>query len=287
MTARLDLDVARRTRMPDTRKPGQARDGAAALRLCAIVPVYDHAAPLPGVLDGLRAAGLPVFVVDDGSAAPCAQVIDACVAADASRHLVRLPMNAGKGAAVQAGLAAAHAAGFTHALQVDADGQHDLGALPALVAVATVEPRALVSGRPQYDESVPKSRLYGRYATHVWVWINTLSFSIVDSMCGFRIYPLASSLAACRRWRIGRRMDFDTDLMLRMYWLGVPMRFVPVPVRYPEDGVSHFDVLRDNLRLTSMHTRHFLHLLWRLLTLRPRPDRLADDAARAPLVRTS
>lgn len=263
------------------RMPDLPQADIAALRLCAIVPVYDHALPLPGVLDGLRAAGLPVFVVDDGSGPACARTIEACVAADASRVLVRLERNGGKGAAVQAGFAAAHAAGFSHALQVDADGQHDLAALPALVAAAREAPRALVSGRPQYDASVPKSRLYGRYATHVWVWINTLSLDIVDSMCGFRIYPLGASIAACTRWRIGRRMDFDTDLMLRMYWLGVPMRFVPVPVRYPADGVSHFDVLRDNLRLTSMHTRHFLHLLWRLATLRPRPDRFVGVPAPA------
>jgi glycosyltransferase involved in cell wall biosynthesis len=257
-----------------------------AIRLCAIVPVFDHAGPLPGVLERLRAAGLPVFVVDDGSGAECARTIDACIAADPSRTLVRLPENSGKGAAVQAGFPVALAAGYTHVLQVDADGQHDLAALPALVAAAVAEPRALVSGRPQYDESVPKSRLYGRYLTHGLVWLNTLSFAIVDSMCGFRIYPLASSIAACRRWRIGRRMDFDTDLMLRMYWMGVPMRFVPVPVHYPEDGVSHFDLLRDNLRMTSLHVRHVLHLLWRVLTLRPRPDRLERQGPPGTVART-
>lgn len=260
-----------------------ADDADRAVRLCALVPVYDHAGPLGGVLDGLRDAGLHVFVVDDGSSAACARVIDTLAAAEPTRTLVRLPRNGGKGAAVQAGFAAAFAAGFTHALQVDADGQHDLSALPALRAQCAALPAALVSGRPQYDESVPKSRLYGRYATHVWVWINTLSLAIVDSMCGFRIYPLRASLDACRRFAIGTRMDFDTDLMVRMYWLGVPMRFVGVPVRYPEDGVSHFDVWRDNLRLSSMHTRHFLYMLWRVLTLRPRPDRLVGRSVTAAM----
>lgn len=247
-------------------------------RWCAVVPVYDHARPLAGVLAGLQSAGLPVFVVDDGSSSACAQAIDALVAAEPSRQLLRLPANRGKGAAVQAGFVAAHAAGFSHAIQVDADGQHDLAVLAALCAASRGAPEALISGRPHYDDSVPKARLYGRYATHVWVWINTLSFTIVDSMCGFRVYPLAATLEACRRHRIGARMDFDTDVMVRLFWLGVPVQFVAVPVRYPEDGVSHFDVLGDNLRLAGMHTRHFFHLLWRLLTLRPRPRPFALSA---------
>ena len=263
---------------------GHAADEADAVdyRLCAIVPVFNHPRRLASVLDGLTAAGLPVLVVDDGSDAECAALIDRQVAADASRQLLRLPRNGGKGGAVLAGMVAALEAGFSHALQVDADGQHDLGALPALRASSLAVPRALVSGRPVFDASVPKARMYGRYATHVWVWINTLSLQIVDSMCGFRIYPLAASVAAHRRWRIGRRMDFDTDLMVRMYWMGVPIHFVPTPVHYPEDGVSHFRVLRDNVRISAMHTRHFFYMLARVLTGRLRPDaRVGEHVAAA------
>ena len=251
-------------------EPMQKRKSAA--RLCAIVPVFNHPQRLAFVLDGLAGAELPVFVVDDGSNAECAAVIDQQIAADASRQLLRLPHNCGKGGAVLAGMRAALDAGYSHALQVDADGQHDLGALLALRTASLAEPLALISGCPVFDSSVPKARMYGRYATHVWVWINTLSLQIVDSMCGFRIYPLADCIAADRRWRIGRRMDFDTDLMVRLYWMGVPIRFVPTPVHYPQDGVSHFQVLNDNLRISAMHTRHFFYMLGRLLTGRVRPD---------------
>ena len=254
-----------------------------AYRLCAIVPVFNHPQRLAMVLDGLTNAALPVLVVDDGSDAGCAALIDRLVAADASRQLLRLARNGGKGGAVLAGMLAAREAGFSHALQVDADGQHDLGALPALRASSLAAPRALVSGRPVFDASVPKTRMYGRYATHVWVWINTLSLQIVDSMCGFRIYPLAESISAHRRWRIGRRMDFDTDLMVRLYWMGVPILFVPTSVQYPEDGVSHFRVLRDNARISAMHTRHFFYMLARLLTGRVRPDARVDAKPAPPL----
>ena len=120
---------------------------------------------------------------------------------------------------------------------------------------------------------MPTGRLVGRYATHVWVWINTLSFDIADSMCGFRLYPLAPTLALLDRARIGRRMDFDTEVIVRLHWAGVPVRNLPTPVRYPSDGVSHFDVWRDNVRISRMHARLFFGMLRRLPRLLLRTPR--------------
>jgi hypothetical protein len=122
----------------------------------------------------------------------------------------------------------------------------------------------VITGCPLYDASVPKGRLYGRYATHVWIWINTLSFEIRDSMCGFRVYPLAPTLALIDSVRIGERMDFDCEVLVRMHWRGVRVRNRPTKVTYPMDGVSHFNVLRDTLRISRMHAAHFYGLLLRL-----------------------
>ena len=112
-----------------------------------------------------------------------------------------------------------------------------------------------------YDDSVPKGRLVGRYATHIWVWINTLSLDISDSMCGFRMYPLAATLAMLDRNHVGQRMDFDVEVIVRLHWAGVPIRNLPTQVRYPLDGVSHFDLWRDNVRISRMHARLFFGML--------------------------
>ena len=125
-------------------------------------------------------------------------------------------------------------------------------------------PADLISGRPQYDASVPKARHYGRYITHVWVWIETLSTQIIDSMCGFRSYPLRKTLDSIGRKVPGSRMDFDTDIMVRMYWAGSTIRFLEVAVIYPENGISHFDVRLDNIRISLMHTRLFFGMLPRI-----------------------
>lgn len=230
----------------------------------AVVPVYDHPATIGEVVRRLLAHGLPCILVDDGSGAECAAVLDALAAQHAGRvELVRLPRNQGKGGAVIAGFRAAAARGHTHVLQIDADGQHDVGDVPLFLEQARQRPDAVVCGCPVYDASVPRGRLYGRYATHVWVWINTLSFDIRDSMCGFRVYPLAHLLPLLDAVRLGQRMDFDSDVMVRLHWRGVAVVNQPTRVTYPRDGVSHFRMWRDNVRISAMHARLFLGMLVR------------------------
>lgn len=232
---------------------------------CIVVPFYNHEHAIARTLERLRPHGLPCWVVDDGSSAESAAVLDDVMANEAQWvKLLRHQPNQGKGAAVMRGCEAAATAGYTHAVQVDADGQHDAADIPKLLTLARQNPQALVTGVPIYDNSVPKGRLYGRYITHFWVWLHTFSFEIKDSMCGFRVYPLAASIAVWREGAISQRMEFDTEIMVRMHWHGTRVLSMPTRVTYPLDGVSHFNMLRDNLRISWMHTRLFFGMLQRL-----------------------
>lgn len=229
---------------------------------CAVVPVYNHERSLPAVVRALLAEALPCVIVDDASSPVAARVIDE-LAQHPSVHLLRHDHNQGKGAAVTSGLREASRLGFSHALQVDADGQHDLNRVGLFLDRASQAPDALICGYPEYDSSVPKGRLYARYLTHVWVWINTLSLSIRDSMCGFRVYPLEPTLALLNSATLGKRMDFDTEILVRLHWREQPMVWLPTHVHYPADGVSHFRLWRDNLLISSMHARLFGGMLLR------------------------
>lgn len=238
-----------------------------AFSLCVVIPCYNHGAAMPDVLTRLAPFNLPVILVDDGSDEPTRRMLVQLAGQHPEVRLVRLTVNSGKGAAVIHGLEAAAGAGYSHALQVDADGQHRIEDVSRLAAQARLHPECLISGCPVYDASVPKSRLYGRYVTHVWVWIETLSLSIKDSMCGFRVYPIKPTLAVTARHHVGQRMDFDTEIMVRLYWQGTPSRFIATPVIYPAAGLSHFDALWDNLRISWMHTRLFFGMLPRIPVL--------------------
>ena len=254
---------------------------------CAIVPVYNHAQRLAAVVAALRAHELPVVLVDDGSTDETGTLVAQLATAPGICALVH-ERNRGKGAAISSALLWARAQGYSHALQVDADGQHDLRDVPSLLAAARARPAALVTGRPVFSASVPRSRLYLRYLTHFWVWVNTLSVRVPDTMCGFRVYPVASSCALIEQGHIGPRMTFDVEIVVRHCWRGGEVISLPTAVEYHQDGVSHFRLLEDNLRLSGMQTRLFCGMLlrWPVLLWRnwhqPPPYRPSPHAGARP-----
>ena len=240
---------------------------------CAVIPSHDHWTALPGVVAAARGQGLAVFIIDDGSGEPAAAAIASLHRPAAGVTVVRLPDNRGKGGAVCEGFRLAAEAGFTHVVQIDADGQHDLDALPELLAQARARPKALVSGEPVYDATMPWGRRIGRWITHLWVFVETLSFSITDSMCGLRVYPLAAVTELLAGEGVGAGMDFDTDIMVRLFWRKVEPVMVPVRVTYPPGNSSNFHMVRDNWKITRMHTRLVLTMLVRRLTGATAPPR--------------
>lgn len=232
---------------------------------CILIPVYNHEHAIADVVDAISShTDYPIILVDDGSSQNCHDVLESIESRFPHVSLLTLSQNMGKGGAVKAGLTHAQKMGFSHALQVDADGQHALGDIQQFFEQAMQNPEAMICGYPEYDESVPKVRYYSRYLTHVWVWINTLSFDIKDSMCGFRVYPLQRIDRVIQSAQIGNRMDFDTDIVVRWHWQGYDVVNLPTKVTYPLDGVSHFQGVKDNVLISWMHTRLFFGMVIRL-----------------------
>lgn len=226
-----------------------------------IIPCFNHGILLAKVLAGLATYQLPCIVVDDGSDQLTKQCLVNLLKQYQWLSCIELAENSGKGAAVKKACYVAAELGYSHCLQIDADNQHDLADVPKLLALAKQYPADLISGKPIYDNTMPKSRFYARYITHFWVWIETLSLQIKDSMCGFRVYPLAPTMKLLNNQKLGRRMDFDTEIMVRLYWLGVNIKFVATKITYPTDGISHFNVWQDNLKISWMHTRLCMAML--------------------------
>ncbi len=242
-------------------------------RPCAVVPTYNNPATVRGVVERLRAHLSDVIVVDDGGDAEARAVLDG-ITRDGLAEVLRRDRNGGKGAAVKDGLRRADALGFTHALQVDADGQHALDDAPRLLDAARGDPAALVLGAPVFDASAPSVRMRARAITRFWTNVESGGRVIDDPMCGFRVYPVRAALAAGAR---GDAMDFDPEVAVRMVWGGVPVINVPTRVRYvprEEGGVSHFRLGRDNVLISWMHTRLMLLRIGRALRIVRPPPRL-------------
>ncbi len=232
-----------------------------------LIPSYN---PGPKVVDTVRAARAqwnPVWVVVDGSTDGSTERLRDLAASDDGLKLIVLPENRGKGAAVLEGISQAAAAGFTHALTMDSDGQHPADLIPAFMAASQQEPDKMVLGKPVFDADAPALRVNGRKVSNGWANLETLWMGIGDSLYGFRVYPIAPLIRIMRANRFMRRFDFDPEAVVRLCWAGVRPLNIDAPVRYfraDEGGVSHFKYLRDNALLTWMHSRLFLGFLLRL-----------------------
>jgi glycosyltransferase involved in cell wall biosynthesis len=249
-----------------------------------LIPSYNTGAVVYATVRAARAQWAPVWVVTDGSRDGTPDGLRAMAANDPQLRLLALPANVGKGAALLHGLQAAQAAGFTHALTMDSDGQHPAELIPAFMQASIARPETMVLGRPVFDASAPLLRVRGRRVSNWWTDLETLGAGIDDSLYGFRVYPVAALIAVMRRQPWMRRFDFDTEAVVRLAWRGVKPVNLAAPVRYltaAEGGVSHFRYGRDNLLLSWMHARLMLEfvlrlpaLLWRRARQRPPFQRL-------------
>lgn len=234
------------------------------VRPCLLIPIYNNKDTIAAVLADLAPHNLPCLIIDDGSDAMTREVLAREAARHAWVHVLHHNANRGKGQAVCTGFFAAVDQGYTHAIQIDADGQHNARDIDRFLAEATAHPEALILGKPLFGPDVPFGRYFGRKISQWCVWVETLSRAISDPLCGFRVYPLAATVALLKCTRVGARMDFDPDIAVRLYWAGAAIRNVETRVVYPEGGVSHFRMFRDNVRISWMHTRLLVGMLMRI-----------------------
>ena len=232
-----------------------------------LIPSYN---PGDKALDTVRAARAqwnPVWVIVDGSTDGSAEELTAMARGDPGMRVLVRERNGGKGAALLDGLIAARREGFTHALTMDADGQHPAGRIRAFMTASTAAPEAMILGDPVFDASAPRIRLRGRRIANWCTNLETLWAGVHDTLFGFRVYPIAPLIEVMQRSRWMRRFDFDPEAVVRLIWRGVPLVNLPAPVRYfsaAEGGVSHFNYWRDNVLLTSMYLRLSVGFLLRL-----------------------
>jgi glycosyltransferase involved in cell wall biosynthesis len=237
-----------------------------------LIPSFNSGARLIETVKEARRQWAPVWVIVDGSTDGSVTALDDLAENDPELRIFVLPYNQGKGAAILHGLNQAAAAGFTHALTMDADGQHPASLIPHFIAKSRAHPDALILGRPIFDKSAPRIRVMGRKLSNWWTGLETLWAGNFDSLFGFRVYPIQplQRIMEASRWM--RRFDFDAEAAVRLCWDGFRPISMPAPVFYfrpDQGGVSHFRYLRDNLLLSWMHARLVIGFVHHLPTILP------------------
>lgn len=224
-------------------------------KVCGLIPVYNNPMTIAKVVDGLQRHIEDIIIADDGSDNETQAIIEQLAARNPEHiHVQHLPVNRGKGAAVKTGLQCALELGCSHALQVDADGQHDLGDVPQFLAHMHAAPDALILGAPVFGDDIPAIRKYGRKLTTLMIALEAGTLKLPDAMCGFRIYPVAP---ICALHTLCARMCYDPEIMIRAYWAGIPVQSIPTRIRYlsaVEGGISHFRGIHDNVLNVGLHT---------------------------------
>ena len=234
---------------------------------CIVIPVFNHGMLLQKNIGEILSFNVPLILINDGSDLETSKILTEIAAENKQIILHNLSKNYGKGAALRRAFFIAFENSFTHAVQIDADGQHQISDILKFIKLAKSNPEALINGHPIYNKTSPKSRFYGRKITNFWVAIETISFDIKDAMCGFRVYPLAKTTAIFNQKNVSKRMGFDIEIIVLLCWHGVKIINQPTLVKYPADGLSNFKMFRDNLQISILHGKLFFGMLCRIPSL--------------------
>lgn len=231
-------------------------------RPVVVIPVYNHPDTVRDVVSSILKFHLPIILVNDGSNEETRAACDLCRCDRV--QVVHRKINGGKGAALMTGIQQASIADYTHFITIDPDGQMDPGTIPVLLKLARRNPDKVICGYSTKPTALaPKRRRFRRFSTFL-ANVNSLTLSIADVHCGYRLYPLAPVCQLLARIKPGRQMQFDAEILIRLLWLGVRVLNVPIELREPQDNISHFSHFPDYASILWMHLRLFLIMLTRL-----------------------
>ncbi|MEG1266837.1 MAG: DUF2062 domain-containing protein, partial [Myroides sp.] len=228
---------------------------------CVIIPTYNNAITLKRVIDGVLNYTNHIFIVNDGSTDETSDILENYK----QLYILNVPVNKGKGNALQKGFKKALSLNYDYALTIDSDGQHYPSDIPVFLEElnGTTEPILLIGSRNMTHESVPKKSSFGNRFSNFWFKFET-GIKLSDTQSGYRLYPLKQ---LPKRF-FTKKFEFEIEVIVRTSWKNIQVKNVPIQVLYdPNERVSHFRPFRDFTRISILNTAL---VLITLLYIKPR-----------------
>lgn len=212
-----------------------------------VIPLYNHGRTVFEVINQCLEVHDRILVVNDGSTD-----LDESLVATSPVRWIHHGRNKGKGAAILTAAGVAAEEGFSHIITIDADLQHDPKDILKFKEAIQADSKAVFVGKRDFSEPlIPKMSRFGRQFSNFWFRVET-GCSIGDAQSGFRAYPvfLFEHLAFSEN-----HYSFEVEIIVKSVWAGVSVKDINISVTYPppEKRVSHFKIVKDNLRLTHLN----------------------------------
>lgn len=227
----------------------KAKQQLKALNGCVIIPTYNNAKTLAGVIAGVKEYAGDIIVVNDGSTDSTPEILNSFT----DIRICSYMLNKGKGYALKKGFQIASSMGFDYAITIDSDGQHFPSDIPLFIEKVMENPGSLIIGSRSFDqENMPGKNSFANKFSNFWYWVET-GQKLNDTQSGFRMYPLTE---VSQLKFFTRKYDFELEALVRLAWNEVPVIPVSIDVYYPPEGerVSHFKPFRDFTRISILNT---------------------------------
>lgn len=214
-------------------------------KTCLVIPTYNNPETIQEVVKGVLPYSLEIIIVDDGSDRPVETILDR----NEKITVIRLNTNKGKGIALKTGAEKALEKGYEYIITMDADTQHYPDDLVQFQGAFSDNPNEIIIGVRDFETTdVPKSSKFGRWMGNFWVWVECGTW-IEDTQSGFRLYPISAFVKNLN----SVRYELEVEILVKHVWSGGKIGHVPIQTIYPENRVTHFDKLKDNLIMTLLH----------------------------------
>ena len=226
---------------------------------CIIIPVYNNPKTIKKVIEDSLLLDMFVIVIDDGSDIDVSSLVDG----HPNLTLLRHEKNRGKGVAILTGTKEAKDRGFEYVISIDGDGQHYPKEVSHLLSLLKDE--NIVIGNRKFEENVPNSSKFGRQFSNFWIWTESGRW-LDDTQSGFRAYPVSILDLELTQ----SRYDLEIEVLVKHLWSKKDIKEVEIEVYYPPKGtrVSHFDKVKDNIRLSKIHSQLFFKNILRFLYIK-------------------